>query len=89
VVLEAQACGIPVVATAVGGTPELVRDGETGLLIEPDNSQALAAAIDRLRSDDALRDRLVEAGRAQAERLTWSASAEQMAEIYRDLLEAA
>ncbi|HIG53990.1 MAG TPA: glycosyltransferase family 4 protein [Candidatus Handelsmanbacteria bacterium] len=89
VVLEAQACGIPVVATAVGGTPELVRDGETGLLIEPDNSQALDAAIDRLRSDDALRDRLVEAGRAQAERLTWSASAEQMAEIYRDLLEAA
>ena len=89
VVLEAQACGIPVVATAVGGTPELVRDGETGLLLEPDDPQALATAIDRLRSDGGLRERLVKAGREQAATLTWAASAEQMAEIYRDVLEAA
>ncbi len=89
VVLEAQACGIPVVATAVGGTPELVRDGETGLLIEPDNATALAAAIDRLRADGDLRDRLAVAGREQAEQLTWAASAEQMLGIYREALEAA
>ena len=89
VVLEAQSCGIPVVATAVGGTPELVQDGETGLLLEPDDPQALAAAIDRLRSDSGLRDRLVQAGREQAATLTWAASAEQMADIYRDVLEAA
>ena len=89
VVLEAQACGIPVVATAVGGTPELVRDGETGLLIEPDNAPALAAAIDRLQADGDLRERLVVAGREQAEQLTWAASAEQMAGIYREALEAA
>jgi glycosyltransferase involved in cell wall biosynthesis len=78
-----------VVATAVGGTPELVRDGETGLLIEPDNAPALAAAIDRLQADGDLRERLVVAGREQAEQLTWAASAEQMLGIYREALEAA
>lgn len=89
VVLEAQACGIPVVATAVGGTPELVRNGVTGLLVDVDDAEGLALAIDRVRSDGAMRDHIVRAGREQAQQLTWAASAGQMAAIYRELLEAA
>jgi glycosyltransferase involved in cell wall biosynthesis len=89
VVLEAQACGLPVVATAVGGTPELVRDGKTGLLVESDDAQALAQAIERLRQDGELRDRLRGAGREQAAGMTWAASADQMVAIYCGLLEAA
>ena len=67
-VLEAMAAGLPVVASAVGGVPELVRDGETGTLVPPRDSAALAAAIRRLVADAALRERLGEAGRLRAER---------------------
>jgi glycosyltransferase involved in cell wall biosynthesis len=57
-VVEALAVGCPVIATAVGGVPEVVRDGENGLLVAPGDSRALANAIARLLSDDALRERL-------------------------------
>ena len=63
VLVEAMACGVPVVTTPVSGIPELVRDGENGLLVPPDDPEALAAAILRLRDDPALRGRLGEAGR--------------------------
>lgn len=51
IVLEAFATGTPVVATTLGGLPELVRDGEDGLLVPPDDPDALAAALDRLLSE--------------------------------------
>ncbi len=57
-VVEALAAGAPVVATAVGGVPEVVRDGENGVLVPPGDAAALAAAVERLRSDPALRERL-------------------------------
>ena len=60
-VVEALAVGCPVIATAVGGVPEVVRDGENGLLVPPGDSGALAAAIARFFADDALRARLREA----------------------------
>ena len=53
--LEALAVGTPVIATAVGGVPEVVRDGENGLLVAPGDVQAIAAAIERLLGDPALR----------------------------------
>jgi glycosyltransferase involved in cell wall biosynthesis len=56
--LEAMAAGKPVIATAVGGTPEVVTDGDTGLLIPPRDAGALAAALTRLLSDPALARRL-------------------------------
>src|SRR5439155_25720744 len=56
--MEAAACGVPVVATAVGGVPELVVDGATGLLVPAGDARALANALERLLIDDDLRARL-------------------------------
>jgi glycosyltransferase involved in cell wall biosynthesis len=67
-VLEAMAAGLPVVGSRVGGVPELVVDGETGLLVEPGNAGELAAAIDRLLADPGLRVQLGEAGRERVQR---------------------
>lgn len=68
VVLEAMAQGKPVVASAVGGTPEVVADGETGLLVPAGDVDALAAALARLVGDPELAQRMGAAGRARVER---------------------
>jgi glycosyltransferase involved in cell wall biosynthesis len=76
----------PVVATPVGGTPELVVDGETGLLVPPRDPEALAAALRRLLEDPELARRLGEAGRARvAERFTAVEQARRIVEIYDDV----
>ncbi|MBY0396427.1 MAG: glycosyltransferase family 4 protein, partial [Thermoleophilia bacterium] len=86
VVCEAMNCGRPVVATAVDGTPEIVRDGETGLLVPPSDARALADALARLVDDPALAARMgaraLEIGR---ERYTWEANARAMTRIYEAL----
>jgi glycosyltransferase involved in cell wall biosynthesis len=64
-ILEAMAAGLPVVASSVGGVPELVVDGETGLLVPAGDPERLAGAVGRLLADAALRRRLGEAGRAR------------------------
>ena len=91
VVLEAQACALPVLATRVGGTPELIVDGKTGLLVESEDAEGLAAGLSRLLGDQQLRQRLGRAGREQlaASGLTWEASARRVKAIYEELLEAA
>lgn len=66
--LEAMARGLPVVATRVGGTPEVVVDGETGLLVPPRDPATLAEAMVRVTSDTELAGRLGEAGRRRVER---------------------
>jgi glycosyltransferase involved in cell wall biosynthesis len=63
--LDAQAVGVPVVASAVGGLVEAVADGETGLLVPPRDPDALAAAVARVLRDPALRRRLGDAGRVR------------------------
>jgi len=64
--LEAAACGVPVVAPAVGGIPELVLDGETGLLSKPGDVESLVSALERLLRDERLRKRMGEAARQRA-----------------------
>ena len=65
-ILEAMAAGIPVVATAVGGVPEVVRDGETGLLVPPEDRDAMAGAIVALLGDDHRRRQLGQSGQRDA-----------------------
>ncbi|UFN48969.1 glycosyltransferase family 4 protein [Roseomonas sp. OT10] len=65
-VIEAMLTGLPVVATEIGGPREMVVDGETGLLVPPQRSAPLAAALARLAADPALRARMGAAGRARA-----------------------
>jgi phosphatidylinositol alpha-1,6-mannosyltransferase len=78
VFLEAGAHGVPVIAHAIGGVPEVVVDGETGLLVAPGDQPALTAAFARLLDEPALRRRLGDAGRSHAHRRTWRDSAETL-----------
>jgi glycosyltransferase involved in cell wall biosynthesis len=67
-VIEASACALPVVVSDAGGLPEVVRDGETGLVVPRGDVPALQAALKRLVLDAALRERLGQGGRALVER---------------------
>jgi starch synthase len=84
--LEAMACGTAVVASAVGGIPEVVSDGETGLLVPPDDPGALAGALNALIADPAHATALGRAGRERAvAEFGWQAVAEQTAALYAEL----
>jgi len=82
VLIEAAACGVPVAATTAGGIPEVVTDGETGLLVLPRRPEALADAIVRLLDDRALARRLADAAHARRARFGLGLMAEQMEKIY-------
>lgn len=86
VLIEAMAMEIPVVGTRVSGIPELVLDGETGLLIAPDDAAALAAALARLIQDQDLARRLARAGR---DLVVSQFNSEKSARQLRDLFAAA
>jgi glycosyltransferase involved in cell wall biosynthesis len=82
--LEAEAMEVPVVASRIHGIPDVVVDGETGLLVPPRDRQALAAALERLASDGDLRRRLGQAGRAfVAEHYSWEENTAQMEALYQ------
>jgi len=87
VLVEAMAQGTPVIASNVGGIPEIVNDGRTGLLVPPASPQALAVAIERLWDDPELGPRLGEAGRTTVvPRYSWEAVAAAMERLYREAL---
>lgn len=88
VCVEAMASELPVVASRVGGIPEIVKDGETGLLVPPADDEALAGALVRLAGDPELRRRLGKAGRARfLELFTVEAMAKKTLELYERALE--
>jgi glycosyltransferase involved in cell wall biosynthesis len=87
VALEASAAGVPVVATAVGGTPEVVRDGDTGYLVLPGNPVALSDKILSLCRDEFLRRRLGEAGRLfMHEHFSFAAQADAYQRLFARLV---
>jgi glycosyltransferase involved in cell wall biosynthesis len=86
VVLEASAAGVPVVATAVSGTPEAVLDGQTGHLVAAGDAPALANRLLRLLGDAGLRRRMGRAGRAlMTGRFTFAAQAEAYLDLFAEL----
>jgi D-inositol-3-phosphate glycosyltransferase len=89
VALEAMACGIPVVASRVGGLQTTVRDGVTGLLVPDHDPVALAGALDRLLGDPDLRFRLGREGVQWAARHRWPCIAEAVCREYAALVERA
>ena len=83
VVLEAMALEVPVVATRIAGVPSLIREAENGLLVRPGSALALAAAIERLFTDDEERRRLGRAARATVEEsFSFQARMEKIGDIY-------
>jgi glycosyltransferase involved in cell wall biosynthesis len=86
-VLEAMLCSLPVVATRVSSVPEIVVDGETGLLVPVDDDRALHEALGRVLGDAGLRSRLGAAGRERARReFSVEAMAQRTLAVYADAL---
>lgn len=86
-VIEAMASGLPVVATDVGGTGELIRDGETGLLVAPRSAEAIAEAVCRLLRSPSERQTMGRAARAFVEReMGMEAMVSQTERLYRTLM---
>jgi glycosyltransferase involved in cell wall biosynthesis len=86
--LEAMACAAPVVASAVGGIPEVVEDGETGLLSPPGRPDEIARAVRALLADPARAQAMGAAGRRRVEeRFAWARVAERTEQLYRDAIE--
>ena len=83
--MEAMAAGRPVVATRTGGTPEIVVDGETGLLVDPADADGTSRAVISLLGDEKRRRRFGESGRRRVEReFTIERHLAEMERVYRD-----
>lgn len=84
---EASACSTPVIASSGGALPEVVADGETGILVPPMDPEALAEAIRTLLADQDLRERLGNNGRERVQRLfTWKKAAEEHTEYFLEVI---
>jgi glycosyltransferase involved in cell wall biosynthesis len=85
VLLEAMACGVPVIGSNVGGIPDIISDGETGLLATPKDPDDLARKIIRLLSDETLRKSLIENGLSLVRNnFSWEVIADKFKTIYRN-----
>jgi glycosyltransferase involved in cell wall biosynthesis len=80
--LEALACGLPVISTNVGGVPYIVQDGQTAVLVAPDNAQDMAQAIIKLCNDSTLRSRLRDSGCRAVAQYAWGEVRPQWLALY-------
>jgi glycosyltransferase involved in cell wall biosynthesis len=87
-ILEAMYAGLPIIATKVGGIPELVPDGVRGYLVEPARPDRLAEKLVSLLRDDAARAQFRERNEQLARRLTWRSVAERTLFLYESLVAA-
>ncbi|PZW48633.1 glycosyltransferase involved in cell wall biosynthesis [Humitalea rosea] len=82
--IHALACGIPTIATRIGGNPEIVQDGQSGLLFDKGDAQDLARGISRLATDAALRRRLSDGGQAAGRAFTFERMVGEMERVLTD-----
>jgi glycosyltransferase involved in cell wall biosynthesis len=87
VVLEAMYFKVPVIASNVGGIPEIIKDGVNGLLVKPRDSQALASAVIRVISDQKLRNQLIIEGQKKVSEFSPENMANRVENIYNKLLQ--
>ena len=81
--LEAMAAGKAIIASRIGGVPEIVQDEENGLLVPAEDAAALAQALNRLASDPQMRQRLAQNGQSRIAKFTWAAIANHYLAIYQ------
>ena len=84
--LEAMACGVSIVASKIGGIPDVVKDMENGLLVPPKDSNALADAIIYLLENEDQREKMGKNGRKKVEDYSWERIAEETEKIYKELI---
>ena len=84
--LEAMACGIPIVASKIGGVPDVVKEGENGLLVPPRDSEALADAIIYLLENEDIREKMGKNGREKVEDYSWGRIAEETERVYKRVI---
>jgi glycosyltransferase involved in cell wall biosynthesis len=90
VLLEAMSYRVPVIGSAIGGITDIIADGETGLLVPPEDSAAIAAAVQRIAGDPALAERLADAGsRRVREQFGWDAITAAWLQCYNAALQKA
>jgi glycosyltransferase involved in cell wall biosynthesis len=86
VLIEAFAAGLPIAASNVGGIPDIIIDGQTGLLVEEKNSEALAKAIQKIGDDETLAQKLIAGARAHAQKyFSWESVTQQTLKIYQSV----
>lgn len=88
VIMEAMAMGRPVVASRIGGIPDIVADGETGFLVTPGDERALRAAIERLLADPALREQMGARARQRVVQFQASSVVPRIEQVYQEVLQA-
>jgi glycosyltransferase involved in cell wall biosynthesis len=84
--LECYASGLPLVATKAGGIPYIVNDGETGLLVDLNDHEAMAACALRLLEDEELVERITRQGRKELEKYSGHSVRRQWVDLYRELV---
>ena len=83
--LEAMSLGVPVVAASRGALPEVV--GDAGILVAPDDTEAIVAALERVVSDDLLAEDLGRRGFERSRRFQWTETARAFHEVFADAIE--